>query len=86
VLDCFLNPYKEKKDHYVKVFTHLMLQGQVCSAVQFTTDRVHGGGILTLDAPTGVPRHSVLDILLKNIPIRELLMCHPMYPAMFFLL
>ena len=52
----------------MKVFTHLMLRGQVRSAVRFITDRVHGGGVLSLDASTGVPGHSVLDILREKHP------------------
>ena len=47
----------------MKVFTHLMLQGQVRSEVRFITDRVHGSGVLSLDASTSVPGNSVLDIL-----------------------
>jgi len=45
-----------------------MLRGQVHSAVCFITDRVHGGGVLSLDASTGMPSHSVLDILLEKYP------------------
>ena len=52
----------------MKVFTHLMLWGQVRSAVRFITDRVHGGGVLSLDTSTGVPGHSVLDILHEKHP------------------
>ena len=54
--------FKDEKDRCVKVFTHLMFRGQVRSAVRFITDRVHGGGVLSLDASTGVPGHSELDI------------------------
>jgi len=60
--------FKDKKDNRVKVFTYLMLRGQVCSAVHFITDRVHGGGVLSLDASTGEPGHSVLDILREKHP------------------
>ena len=60
--------FKDEKDRCVKVFTHLMLRGQVRSAVRFITDRVHGGGVLSLYASTGVPGHSVLDILHKKHP------------------
>ena len=59
---------KDKNDHCVKVFTHLMLGGQVSSAVRFITDRIHGGGVMPLDALTGVPGYSVLDILCKKHP------------------
>jgi len=55
--------YKDKMDYCVKVFIHLMFQGQVCSAVQSITDRIHGGGVLTLNTSTRVPEHSVLDML-----------------------
>ena len=57
-----------KKDHCVKVFTRLMLRAQVCSAVQFLTNRTHSGGILSLDASTGEPGHSVLDTLREKHP------------------
>ena len=60
--------FKDEKDQCVKVFTHLMLRGQVRSAVRFITDRVHGGGVLSLDASTGVPGNSVLDILHEKHP------------------
>ena len=60
--------FKDEKDQCVKLFTHLMLWGQVQSAVRFITDRVHGGGVLSLDASTGVPGHSVLDILQEKHP------------------
>ena len=60
--------FKDEKDRCVKVFTHLMLRGQVLSAVRFITDRVHGGGVLSLDASTGVPGHPVLDILREKHP------------------
>ena len=36
--------------------------------MRFITDRVHGSGVLSLDAPTGVPGHSVLDILHEKHP------------------
>ena len=36
--------------------------------MRFITDRVHGGGVLSLDASTGVPVHSVLDILHEKHP------------------
>ena len=52
----------------MKVLIHLMFRGQAQSAVHFITDRVHGGRVLSLDASTGVPGHSVLDILLKKYP------------------
>ena len=45
-----------------------MLSGQVHSAVRFITDRIHGGGVIPLDASTSVPSYSVLDILLKKHP------------------
>ena len=60
--------FKDEKDWCVKVFTHLMFRGQVRSAVRFITDRVHGGGVLSLDASTSVPGHSVLDILREKHP------------------
>ena len=59
---------KDKNDHYVMVFTRLMLRGQVRSAVRFITDRIHGGGVMPLDASTGVPGYSGLDILRKKHP------------------
>ena len=40
---------------------HLMFRSQVQSAVHFTTDRVHGGGVLSSDAYTGVPGCFVLE-------------------------
>ena len=61
--------FKHEKDRCVKVFTHLMLWGQVQAAVRFITNRVHGGGgVLSLVASTGVPGHSVLDILHEKHP------------------
>ena len=78
----YLNHDLRMKRSGVKVFTHLMLRGQVRSAVRFITDRVHDGGILSLDASTGVPGHSVLDICMRNIQSLESLMsqllCHVM--------
>ena len=47
----------------MKVFTRLMLLGQVRSAVRFITNKVNSGGVLSLDALTGVPGKSVMDIL-----------------------
>ena len=58
----------DKKDHCVNVFTRLMLRAQVRSAVRFLTNRTHGGGILSLDASTGKPGHSVLDTLREKHP------------------
>ena len=52
----------------MKVFTHLMLWGEVRLSVRFITDRVHGGGVLPLNPCTGVPGHSVLDILHEKHP------------------
>ena len=60
-----------------------MLWGQVRSAVCFITDRIHGGSVMPLDASTGVPGYSVLDILRKT---PELLMSQLFYTVMFFLL
>ena len=45
-----------------------MLHAQVRSAVRFLTNRTHGGGILSLDASTGKPGHSVLDTLREKHP------------------
>ena len=53
---------KDEKDHAIAVFTHLMLHGQVHSAVQFITDRVPGGGVLHLDSPSNVSGLSVLGM------------------------
>ena len=51
----------------MQVFTRLMLlQGQVRSAVRFITNRVNSGGVLSLDASTGVPGKSVMDILCEK--------------------
>ena len=36
--------------------------------MRFITDRVHGGGVLSLDASTGVPGNSVLDIWHEKHP------------------
>jgi len=52
-----------------------MLQSQVHSAVQFITDRIHGGGVLTLDAPTRVAGYSVLDILNEKHPYPGVVAC-----------
>ena len=59
---------KDDKDHTVAVFTRLMLQGQVCSAVRFITDRVSGSGVLSLDSPSNVPGMSVFDMLKQKHP------------------
>ena len=45
-----------------------MLQGQICSAVRFMTDRVSGGGVLSLDSPSNVPGMSVFDVLKQKHP------------------
>ena len=60
--------FKDEKDWCVKMFTHLMFRDQVRSAVRFITDRVHCGGVLSLDASTSIPVHSVLDILHEKHP------------------
>ena len=52
----------------MKAFTHLMFRSHVQSAVHFITDRIHSGGVLSLDASTGVPGRSVLDILIEKHP------------------
>ena len=59
---------KDKKDHCVKVFSCLMLRGQVHSAVQFITNRIHGGGVLSVYASTGVPGCAALDTLHQKHP------------------
>ena len=55
--------FRNEKDHCVKVFTCLMLRGKVQSAVRFIANKVNSGGVLSLDASTGVPGKSVMDIL-----------------------
>ena len=45
-----------------------MLRAQVHSVARFLTDRTHGGRILSLDASTGEPGHSVLDTLREKHP------------------
>ena len=60
--------FRIEKNHCVKVFTRLMLQGQVRSAVCFITNQVNSGGVLSLDALTGVPGKSVMDILCEKNP------------------
>ena len=44
----------------------MLLRGQVRSAVRFITNRVNSGGVLSLDASTGVPGKSVMDILCEK--------------------
>ena len=60
--------FRNEKGHCVKVFTRLMLQGQVRSAVRFVTNRLNSGGVLALDASIGVPGKSVMDILCEKHP------------------
>ena len=60
--------FKDEKEHYVKVFKHLMFRSQVQSAVHFITDREHGGGVLSLDASTGVTPTLCWSILLEKHP------------------
>ena len=50
---------KDGDDHTVAVFTHLMLRGQVYSAVCFITDRVSGAGVLACNSSSGVPGKSI---------------------------
>ena len=59
---------KDDKYHTVAVFTRLMLRGQVRSAVRFITDRVSGGGVLSIDSPSNVPGMSVFDVLSQKHP------------------
>ena len=59
---------KDDKYHTVAVFTRLMLRGQVRSAVRFITDRVSGGGVLSIDSPSNVPGMSVFDVLRQKHP------------------
>ena len=59
---------KNDKDHTTAVFTHLMLRGQVHSAVRFITDRVSGGGILSPESPSNVSGMSVFDVLRQKHP------------------
>ena len=65
---------KDDKDHTVGVFTRLMLRGQVRSALRFITDRVSGGGVLSLDSPSNVPGISVFDVLKQKHPEPALVM------------
>ena len=44
----------------------MLLRGQVRSAVHFITNRVNSGGVLSLNASTGVPGKSVMDILCEK--------------------
>ena len=46
---------KNNTNHATAMATCLMLCGQVGSAVRFITDRVAGGGVLSLDSPSNVP-------------------------------
>ena len=59
---------KDDEDHTIAVFTRLMLRGQVRSAVRLITDRVSGGGVLSIDSPSNVPGMSVLDVLRQKHP------------------
>ena len=45
-----------------------MLQGQVHSTVRFITNRVSGGGVLSLDSSSNVPGMSVFDMLKQKHP------------------
>ena len=45
-----------------------MLRGQVHPAVRFITDRVSGGGVLSVDSPSNVPGMSVFDVLRQKHP------------------
>ena len=45
-----------------------MLQGQVRSAIRFTTDRVSGGGVFSLDSPSNIPGMSIFDVLKQKHP------------------
>ena len=59
---------KDDKDHTIAVFTRLMLRGQVRSTVRFITDRVSGGGVLSIDSPSNVPSMAVFDVLRQKHP------------------
>ena len=59
---------KQGDEHTVRIFTRLMLRGQVRSAVHWMTERASSGGIL--DSSTSVDTHgkTVLDVLKEKYP------------------
>ena len=52
--------------HILKVFTHLMLKGQVRAAVRWLTERADKGGVLDISTYTNDGPKTVLDVLLKR--------------------
>ena len=61
---------KQGDDHTIRVFTRLMLRGQVRSAVRWMTERLSStsGGVLHPSAPAGTAGKTVLEVLKEKHP------------------
>ena len=59
---------KQNDEHTVRVFTRLMLRGQVRSAVRWMTERSSSGGILDPSTPVDTHGKTVLDVLKEKHP------------------
>ena len=65
---------KNKTDHVIRVFTKLMLEGNVCAAVCWVTERAGGGLLQPTDSADynhpqlGVISKTVLDVLRLKHP------------------
>ena len=55
-------------EHVLKVFSHLMLKGQLRSAVRWVTERMHTGGVLHPSDVVENGSKSVLEVLENKHP------------------
>ena len=56
------------EQHILKVFSHLMLKGQVRAAVRWLTERADKGGVLDISTYTNDGPKTVLDVLKEKHP------------------
>ena len=59
---------KQGDEHTVRIFTRLMLRGQVRSAVRWMTERASSGGILNPSTSVGTHGKTVLNVLKEKHP------------------